>query len=112
MFFSKLLENYPRSAKKTETLAAALEYVLLVHRNLLDGSSGHFKKVFNVILKKFLINIISPVSFQLNRGENTIAQQRNILKIKKKTVEVLSYSRSGTINFSKKIEFYLVTQSL
>jgi hypothetical protein len=84
MFFN-IARKLSKDREKKETLSAALEYIMLVHRNLLEDSSGHFKKVVNVILKKYPINIISPISFQLNRGENTInsSSKKHLEKLKK-----------------------------
>jgi hypothetical protein len=63
--------------EKKLNLSVALEYALLVHRNLLEytvvkAMLKYNWRVLNLILKKSLISIISPICFQLNRGENGI----------------------------------------
>jgi hypothetical protein len=83
--FSKLLKDYSRAAEKKLNLSATFEYVLLVQRNLcsvVEVILKYYWRVFNVILNKSPISIISPICFRLKA--NTISQQRTILKLKKK----------------------------
>ncbi len=70
--FFKIASKLTRAEKKL-TLSAVLENVLLVHRNLLEDSSGHLKILLDSVkwdFEEFPINIISPIYFLLYHGEN------------------------------------------
>jgi hypothetical protein len=56
---SKLLKDFSRAAEKKLYLPAALEYLLLVHRNLLEYSSGHLKILFFCVKCNFDFEEIS-----------------------------------------------------
>ncbi len=89
------------------------EYVLLVHRNLLQCSWDHFKillEIFKCDFEEICICIISPISFKLirkDKGNKTTAYKRLTLNVQK-PVDVPIYWRF----FVKIFEFYLVTQPL
>ncbi len=71
--FSKLPENYSRAAEEKQTLSAALIYVFLAHRNLLEGCSGHFKILLESVKRDFdeISNKYYDFNiFSLNCGEN------------------------------------------
>jgi hypothetical protein len=52
MYFSKLLKDDSRTAEKQKNFLAALEYGLLVHKNVLENRRDHFK----IVLGRIVLN--------------------------------------------------------
>jgi hypothetical protein len=89
--FKKFLKYYSRAAEKKLNLSAALEYVLLVHRNLLEYSWGHFKLLlesvkcdFEEISNKCTLFLQYFFNFIAGKMANTIAHKITIKEVLKK----------------------------
>jgi hypothetical protein len=73
MWFSKLLKDYSRAEEKSKIIPRPSNMVYLfleICWSVVEVILKSYRRLFNVILKKYPISYISPICFQLNRGEN------------------------------------------
>jgi hypothetical protein len=86
---STLVTAYSRAAENCKQFRVALEYVLSVHRNLLESGWGHYETASKSVMQWFFqyLLFLQYISYwTAGKMANVITHQKNILKIEKPVV--------------------------